>query len=321
MVLIIDANNMAYRALYTFHLSYKDEDTSVTYGMLRMIATLIHKYKPRSVVACFDNGVPAYRRELIPGYKARRKKDDIIDWDGVYRQIDNLCEYVLPIHGIMTMRRADVEADDLMYHAAELSVDEAYIVTTDNDLLHAIDERTAVIHPNKGIITYDNFDMLYDFPYNSYLMYKVLVGDSSDNIPGVPGIGPKTAAKLIREYDFSGCKDSPAGHKWVCLNIKQQKALDEFGEDAFWNAYDVMDLSVDRCGAKAAVLSADWKPANVGLIKKYYVSHGFASFLGDNNARLFRGLRRPEFDNNARAPTVPPRREPILWAAASRWIG
>src|SRR4030042_1854002 len=103
MMLLIDVSNMAYRALYTLDLSNEGSDVSVVYGVLRILASLIRKHNPRSIAACFDGGTPPYRRKLVPEYKTNRKKDDEsgIDWAAVYTQIDDLSDYVLPMHGIM----------------------------------------------------------------------------------------------------------------------------------------------------------------------------------------------------------------------------
>lgn len=305
MMLIIDGNNTAYRALYTVQLSHRGEDTSILFGVVRMIHTLVKKHRPRSVVVCFDGGTPPFRRQLVPTYKTGREKSDEIDWENVHFQINLLREHLLPVHGVLTIQRKHCEADDLMYHASRMACDRPYIVTTDTDLLQAVDLRTAVYNPVKGkIYTTDNFSKEIGVPWQMFLDYKVLVGDSSDNIPGVPNIGEKTAARLA---NFNlGCNDWPGEWELDVLNVRQRQSLDAFGIDNWWNARDCMDLSVDRCGAHKSIEDAKWSPADKGKIQRALFRYGFQSLLelGAEYTGAFAKLEQPRFQM-LRHPTIP----------------
>jgi 5'-3' exonuclease len=310
VILIIDGNNMAYRALHTQHLSYKGKDTSITYGCSRMLYALIKRHRPASVIVCFDGGTPAFRRGLVPTYKAHRKKSDDIDWDAVYRQIDEL-HTVWGTFGILTLRAKGMEADDLMYHAAKMVYGRPYIVTTDDDLLQAVNQRINVINPSKGkIITLDNFEKEIGVKPDLYLLYKTLVGDSSDGIPGVKSIGPKTAAKLIWVWGDGGVFFD--NRYTAALNKRQHKNLIKCGEDRFWDMYDCMDLSIDRVGAHKVITNASWMPAHTVLIKSYAKRNGFMSLLemGGEYTSAFAGLKEPKFDN-IRHPITELRKEPV----------
>ena len=311
MMLIIDANNMAYRALYTVSLSYKGEDVSVTYGVLKMISALIKAHHPRYVVACFDGGIPPWRRQLVPGYKMHRTKDDAIDWESIHEQIDNLCCYALPLHGILTLRQRHTEADDLMAQAAYLACDRPYIVTTDDDLLQCVDLRTSIINPVKGkIITNDNFVEEIRMPPDLYLLYKMLVGDSSDNVPGVAGIGPKTALKLIKELDHHPYAD-PYDYQHVlavgktCLNKSQLASLVDIGADGWWALYDVMSLDdMDYCDVRRIICTEPWMPMDKGKLQQYLMSKAFISLMTPDYINAFAGLLQPQFDNMVRMPAI-----------------
>jgi DNA polymerase-1 len=322
MILLVDLNNMAYRALHVHHLSHKGIDTSVEYGTLRMLAGLIHKYKPESVVACFDGGTPAYRKALLPCYKANRKKDkdDTRDWEDVFRQINTLADHVLPMHGVLVLRRRYIEADDLLYWCAVLSDDLPIVVTADKDLLQACSiPDTRVLNPMTGKL-YDSkgFQREFGFPAVHFVHFKVMLGDGSDNVPGVKGIGPVAATKVIHEWlakrnRLMGNVPIP-GNTWDCLNDRQQKSLDTFG---MWQAcYDVMDLSVDRCGAKYAIhrQKDNWCRAAGAQVKMYYMRNGFASLLQDPDiVPSFKRLVKPRLSLwvSARAPLVVPVRAPV----------
>jgi len=311
MILILDANNMAYRALYSVQLSFRGVDTSVTYGSLKMTTALLRKFQPSSIVACFDGGTPPFRKELFPEYKAHRSHNsDERDWEDVYRQIDELCYYAFPIHGIMTLRAKDVEADDLMAQAAYLAEEKCCIVTTDDDLLQCAYEQTVVYNPSKDeVYTYQNIQEKTGIPEDLQLLYKMLCGDSSDNIPGVPSIGPKTAKKLVDAlYDQPLADPYNYQHVYAVakdvLNKRQLKSLEEIGANQWYALYDVMDLLFDRAGARRIVLQTDWMPADPEKIRRYYLSRGFMSLLEERGDRLFSNLQKPQFRENERTPIV-----------------
>ena len=313
MILILDANNMAYRALYSVQLSFRGVDTSITYGSLLMTTALLRKFQPSSIIACFDGGSPPFRKELFPEYKAHRTHNsDERDWEDVYRQIDELCYYAFPIHGIMTLRAKDIEADDLMAQAAYLSEEKCCIVTTDDDLLQCVDEQTVVYNPTKDeMYTYQNIQEKTNVPVDCQLLYKMLCGDSSDNIPGVTSIGPKTATKVIEylctipdDEDFYAYSYLESILEDLPLNTRQVASFKELGEER-WNAlHDVMDLLFDRTGARRVVLQTEWMPSDPEKIRRYYLSHGFMSLLEERTDRIYSSLQKPQFRENERTPIV-----------------
>jgi len=314
MILILDANNMAYRALYSVQLSFRGVDTSITYGSLLMTTALLRKFQPSSIIACFDGGSPPFRKELFPEYKAHRTHNsDERDWEDVYRQIDELCYYAFPIHGIMTLRKKDIEADDLMAQAAYLSEEKCCIVTTDDDLLQCVDEQTIIYNPTKDeMYTEDNILSLTGVPQYFHLLYKMLCGDSSDNITGVPSIGPKTARKMIEYLCTVLADEDPYDYGFLTsilndlpLNSRQKESLADLVGQEKWNAlYEVMDLLFDRVGARRVVLQTEWMPSDPEKIRRYYLSHGFVSLLEERTDRIYSSLQKPQFRENERTPIV-----------------
>lgn len=310
MMLIIDASNMAYRALYTMSLSHGDEDVSILYGTLKMLFALVTAHHPRYVVACFDGGTPPWRRELVPTYKAHRTKDDAIDWESVYSQIDNLCYQALPLHGVLSLRMKHAEADDLMAQAARMASDRPYIVTSDDDLLQCVDLAISVINPLKGkIITHDNFDKEVGVPPELYLLYKMLVGDSSDGVPGVAGIGPKTAVGLIKALDDHPNAD-PYDYQHVCkigksvLNKRQQASLVDLGIEDWYATYDTMSLEQDLCDTRPYIRGSEWSAMDEPRLKRWLMSKAFVSLMTPDYFGAYHRLERPPFDNLMRMPQV-----------------
>jgi len=306
-LLIIDANNMAYRAIFTVNLSNDGVDTSVTYGVMNMIQSTLTKYRNiTSVIACFDGGSPAYRKILVPTYKDNRKKDEDsdIDWEDKYRQIDELCYVALPMHGIMTVRKRHVEADDLMAAIARASVDDAYILTGDDDLLQCVSDNVSIVNPTKGLISIDNFEDTFGYPVEYHLFRKMLLGDDSDNIPGVPKVGIKTAEKLIAELIELECEDP---YEYIISNLRNLSSLQsltafqaglisDMGILGLGDIYETMDLSVDRSNASMAIKDAVWNQFDKSKVIRYLMANGFISMIGPKYYKLFERLQKPELE-------------------------
>jgi len=297
MMLLVDGNNMCYRALYTLDLSHAGVDTSITYGVMLMLVNLLKEHKPSSMVVCFDGGTPPFRKRLLPEYKEHRQSREIDKWKDIFRQINELCYVGLPAHGVMTMRKRHCEADDLIAQAAMMAEDEVLIVSGDDDLLQCVTKTVSVYNPMKETMsTWDTMEI----QSADILLYKMFCGDKSDNVSGIKGIGPKTAEKILAYLEEAGVMDY--SYQSLCeivhdlpLNNAQIAGLLNLGEER-WNAmWDVMDLWSDRCGARIAVSKATWKPIDVEAVKRWYFSNGFVSLLEDNAVSLFHHLVKPKF--------------------------
>lgn len=316
MMLIIDGNNACYRALYTMSLSHRGKDTSISFGVINMLRGLIKTYKPSSVVVAFDGGTPQFRKELLPQYKAHRKKDDNIDWDDVHRQMDFLASYALPVHGVQVLKMPGVEADDLMAQAAILAAYEnPYIVTTDDDLLQCVSSKVSVLSPVKGkTYTIDNFEEEFGFKQEYYITYKLLVGDSSDNVPGVNGIGEKTATRIAKALQEDKADHDDIDKLLECAaKLSNQKQLSNLvgsiDNGNLETLYEVVDLSLDRCDIRGRILKAGWSKAVDHAIKSLYMQNGMVSLLEGEIVRLFTKLVKPPYCIQ-RCPLVDIRRNP-----------
>lgn len=299
MLLLIDGNNLAHRARHVFSLSNKGVDVSVIYGFLKVTMSLILKYAPTSVMVCFDGGIPNFRRQAVPSYKANRHKDeDPAIWEDFNRQLNELSDYTLPMMGVVVVRKAGVEADDLLYHASRLYVGSSLIVTNDKDLLQAVSPNVSVLNPSKDIVyNVENFEELVGIPVTEYIYWRALQGDSSDNIPGVPGIGEKTATKLFKSYgSISNIVNAALGHHLDCkMENKLAENICSFGLDSIYKNVLITTLHVDRVGAKRAILDAVGNHilADKLRMKKYLMRNGFVSFLDGKFYKCFLHLERP----------------------------
>jgi len=304
MMLIIDGNNMAYRALYTHNLSNHGVDVSVTYGLFNILRALIKRFKPTSVIVCWDGGIPAYRREYCPTYKTSRSKDSSRDWEDVYRQMDE-CDSMLPVHGVLSVRLHGAEADDLMYQASLMAYS-AVIVSTDNDMLLAVRDRVGVYNPHRDVMyNISNFEELVGVKPTNYLAYKALVGDSSDDVPGVKGIGPKTAIKLFEQYGNVHAIINAALAGTLALPRTKARAIAEFGYKGLLNNCVIMGLWQDRLGVRRKLLTScdNWERASKAGIQQYYLANAFVSLLGELG--IYTRLQQPTFRaEGLRVPAV-----------------
>jgi DNA polymerase-1 len=209
---LLDGHSLAYRAFFALPPTLATSSGTVTnavYGFTSMLIKLLGDEHPDLIAVAFDAGAPTVRLEKDPEYKAGRRETPA-DFSPQLGLIDE----VLAALRIRVIRVEGHEADDalgtLATRAAEAGLD-ATIVTADRDFFQLIRDRTddrgavSVLYNRRGISEIDRMDEAavqtrFGVPPSAYLEYVALKGDTSDNIPGVPGVGEKTAAKLVQTY-------------------------------------------------------------------------------------------------------------------------
>lgn len=203
--LIIDGSSLLYRAFYALPplVNSKGVNTGAVYGFTNMLIKLLAEVEPKYIVVAFDKSRKTFRTELYNDYKTQRKEtpQELVEQFPLIKQL-------LTAWGITTLEIDGYEADDIIGTLAAQASNENIdniIVTGDRDALQLIDEKTTVLITKKGISTMQLFDVNvlkeeYDLTPPQIVDLKGLMGDSSDNIPGVPGVGEKTALKLLKEY-------------------------------------------------------------------------------------------------------------------------
>ncbi len=200
-VYLIDGTAYIHRAYHAIaHLSNKKGlPTNAVFGFTNILLRVIREKKPRFLAIAFDVKGPTFRHQIFPDYKADRPpmpKDLAIQIPYVKK--------VVQAKGILCLEMAGVEADDLIATAArsfEKIGQPVVVVTGDKDLLQLVSDTTAFWDPmNDRTMTPQTVHDKYNVPPCKLLDLFSLIGDKVDNIPGVPGVGPKTAEKLINEY-------------------------------------------------------------------------------------------------------------------------
>lgn len=205
VVLLVDGHGLAYRAFYALpELSTKDGiPTNAVLGFANMLIKIMEDLSPRFVGVVFDAAAPTFRHEAFKEYKeGRRPTPESFKEQLPY--IKKLADYL----GLKVVVQEGVEADDVIaataLKASKLGY-EVVILTADKDIFQVLGKGIKVIRPNKGVSTFKEYDEKvfwdeYGFPPTSFPDYLALVGDKVDNIPGVRGIGDKTARALLKEY-------------------------------------------------------------------------------------------------------------------------
>ena len=207
-LVIIDGKSVFYRGYYAMPgLSLKDgTPTGGVYGFASIALEIIRRLEPDYVAVAWDKPKTNIRKrlEIYPGYKANRKPAP----DDFYVQIPILHE-LLQAFGWPLYELDDYEADDIMgalSHQANEQGIESILISSDLDMLQIVDHDTKLFALKKGLTEIEEFDLAhfeekYQIRLDQFLDFKALKGDSSDNIPGVPGIGEKTATELLKKYD------------------------------------------------------------------------------------------------------------------------
>ncbi|MCM3759677.1 DNA polymerase I [Alkalihalobacillus oceani] len=204
-LILIDGNSIAYRAFFALPLLNNDKGvyTNAVYGFTTMLLKIIEEEKPTHMLVAFDAGKTTFRHQTYSEYKGGRQKTppELSEQFPLVREL-------LDAFNIARYEAENYEADDIIGTLAKQAADkdwEVKIFSGDKDLLQLVSERITVALTKKGITQVDYYDEAllaekYGITAEQIIDMKGLMGDSSDNIPGVPGIGEKTALKLLKEF-------------------------------------------------------------------------------------------------------------------------
>ncbi len=205
-IILIDGNNIAYRAFYAIPENISTSSgtaTNAVLGFTNMLLRLIEDQYPDTIICAFDSKVPTFRHRMFDQYKIKRKK-----MPTELSEQFPLIKEVLDAFNIVYLEKEGFEADDILADITDKiknQFDEVIILTGDKDILQLVSGNVRVMAIKQGItdtVLMDRFkveEKLGVKPENVKDLLA-LMGDSSDNIPGIPGIGPKTARSLVREY-------------------------------------------------------------------------------------------------------------------------
>ena len=277
-VLLIDGHSMAYRAFFALpaenFTTAEGQHTNAIYGFTTMMISLLKEEKPTHVAVAFDVSRKTFRTEIFPEYKANRAKTP----DEFRSQMGYLHELV-EAFGIKQFEVEGFEADDIIAtitKQAEKESAEILICTGDRDSFQLVSEHTTVLYPKRGVselarMTPAAVQEKYGMTPRQYPDFAALRGDPSDNLPSIPGVGEKTAAKWIIEYgdltnllakvDEIGGKVGDALRSHID-NVKRNRELTQLIHDA------PVDSAID---------SLSWGGVNISALNKLFDQLEFRS--------------------------------------------
>ena len=206
-LMLIDGHSMAFRAFFGLPAenfsTTGGQHTNAVYGFLSMLVSLLNEEKPTHVAVAFDIGRKTFRTDRFPDYKAQRDATPP-EFKG---QVELLKE-ILQEMGLVSLDKENYEADDIIATLATQATGadfDTYIVTGDRDSFQLVNDTTTVLYPMRGVSNLHRFtpeavEEKYGLTPQQYPDYAALRGDPSDNLPGIPGVGQKTAEKWIVNY-------------------------------------------------------------------------------------------------------------------------
>jgi len=305
--MLFDTASLYFRAFFGVPTSLRSPDgrpVNAVRGLLDFLAYFLESYRPERAVCCWDNSWrPAWRVALIPGYKAHRVAYGTVEQvpEELVAQIP-LISRVLAALGIPVLGADGFEADDVIGTLAAGAAGPVEVVTGDRDLFQLVDDahRVRVLYCGRGVARHDRVDEAwlaakYGVTGAGYVDFAVLRGDPSDGLPGIPGIGEKTAAQLIaRHGDLEGVLAAAgAGRLSPALTRRLADAIDYLAAARQVVAVRTdVDLPADDLDLPAA-------PADPDAFRALAVELG----LGGSADRVLSALARRDQDASPGAST------------------
>jgi len=291
MILLIDGTNLAFVTNAIGSMARKDGfPTRAIAGTLKSLRSYVTHFQPSKIFVAWDGGKSKKRMALHPGYKASRKLEEKtpeqrMDFEELLLQLPIIKQAVADL-GLFTMEGPGIEGDDLIALLAKTSArssHQAVIISSDSDFHQLVTENISVystVSKKTGRhVTYTNFAKIHNgLRPDQYLEFKALQGDKSDDIPGVKGIGEKTAAKLLNDFgtvDDWRLKVSMGEHK---PTKTQSKIIDQ------WPDYQMSKAMIDLHSPLADFTTAELKyqEPNYGNVRKmaleFQISEIFMDF-------------------------------------------
>ena len=237
-LLIVDGLNVAFRWKHQNILDFK-------YDYVRTIESLAKSYKAGTIIVCADGG-SSYRKDIYPEYKANRKERYA---DQTAQEEKEFEMFMAEFQDTLTLIKEKypvfhfkgVEADDIAaYITKEINYDECWLISSDKDWDLLINDKVSRFSTvTRKETTIHNWDEHYDFEIEDYITFKCLTGDKGDNVPGIPGVGPKRAVQLMEQYGtvFDIYDACPLEGKY-----KYIEAVNENAEQLLTNV-ELMDLN------------------------------------------------------------------------------
>ena len=281
-LLIVDGHAYAYRAFYAIRelRSPSGKPTNAIYGFVKMLGKMRAIIKPTHLIVVWDGGLSAHRMAALPGYKAQRPEMP----DDLKPQLDEIVSYLKAVR-IASFQREGVEADDyiacLSRHATDVGM-AVVIASSDKDFMQLVSPQVGLLNPtdkSETVWTHEQVRTKTGVEPSQIVDWLALMGDSVDNIPGVPGVGPKTAADILKRF---GSVNRLFGRLDEVKQEKLQASL-RASEEAVQRNLNLVRLQADLpCDFSPDSMVE--KPADTGRLGELFRRWGFKGMLEDLEA-------------------------------------
>lgn len=292
-IYIIDASGFIYRSYFAIRqmTNAKGESTNALFGFIRSVLKLMKDFQPTHLVAVFDGPNNAKKRlEIYSDYKAHRRQmpGDLlyqIQWAQIYCQLMGIPELMVP----------EVEADDTMGSVSKWAAEQgaiAYLCTSDKDMCQLVSDRIAIlnVHKENLIMNSEEVEKQFGVKPSQMIDYLAMTGDASDNVPGIAGFGPKTAADLLQQFDSL---DYLLEHPLEIPGKKKQEAFLQNRDNALLSR-KLVTIDTEVPFEKSAEFFK-WKPQPLGPLRDFYAAMSFSSLLRELESQTFQmGIEPPK---------------------------
>ncbi|NIG99268.1 MAG: 5'-3' exonuclease [Buchnera aphidicola (Periphyllus acericola)] len=276
LLIIVDGTNYLYRSYFAFKnfKNKKGKPTGVIYGILIMLKKVFNKYNPDKIIIIFDHKKKTFRKEIYKKYKKNRKKIP----QELKKQIKSVIKIIKYI-GIPVLKIPKFEADDIICTVATQQIkkiEKILILTNDKDITQVVNKNINILHHNGKILGIKEVKKKYGVPPKLIKYFLAIVGDRSDNIPGIPGIGIQTAKKILKI--FKSLKEIYKNlNKLKLLNIRNSKNLKKIFEKNKKIAFLSYSLSKIKMNIKLKKLNKNFKlkKPNIKKLFQYFKKNDF----------------------------------------------
>lgn len=279
-LLIVDGHAIIHRAYHSIpNLTSNGQPVNALYGFYSMLLSAVSQLKPKYLIVCLDSPGPTFRQSEFVGYRAKRKAPD----HDLISQLP-LLESTLKDSHIKIFSIGGYEADDLIATVAKKAakkkfIDEIIIITGDKDLMQLVNSKVSLLVPLRGLSETKLFhpkDVLEKLGVkpSQVVDLKALMGDMSDNYPGVAGIGPKAATDLLGKYQTL---DNIYSHLDEIKPIIREKLIKE--KDNAYLSQKLADLIKD-IPIKVRMSQARWNQDIISHLTSLFKSYNFKSLIG-----------------------------------------
>lgn len=288
--MIIDGNHLMHRAWNKFKtFQGASGPTSIIYGFPFILQSLVRTHKPDFLVVIFDGGRDARRLELLPDYKNRTKKDDF-DYEDFSRQRKELKKLLIMLR-VPVIHMDNREADDIIWLISRRLKSKGFfieIVSSDKDFNQLVDEKIRIWNPYKNAhIHHKNIKKLTGYEPHQCVTYLSLDGDTSDNIPGLKGIGKVKAQRFIEKWDTID--------NYLKSDV-EEKGFPKNEVKKIWDRREIIDIKyfcrknkLSIQGIKYLELPKKIKPDK---IRKFCSKHTITTFFKPEFYKTFENLKR-----------------------------